>query len=262
MTTIETSHDDAGEDAGDSNEDAGETGVVTLPGPERSGHAWPFTVEPGTIVVFSDLSCAFAHLCVHRMIEARRRADVDVRFVHRHFILEEVNEFPIPKHYLESEIPQIAPLDMDAGWAVWHQPAETWPVSTLLAMEAVRAAEEQGPTAHEQLDRALRLAFFRDHRCITMRHVIVQVAVGCPDVDEDVLAAALDSGRHRAALMGDHASSLDVVQGSPHLFFADGTDVHNPGIELSWLGTQGSGYPRIDSFDESIHDELIRRAAV
>ena len=109
-------------------------------------------VEAGTIVIYSDVSCAFAHVCVHRLHEARAQLGADVRFVHRPFLREEVNEFPIPKHLLDSEVPQIAPFDIDAGWRVWTELSETWPVSTALAMEAVRAAEEQSSEAHEQLD--------------------------------------------------------------------------------------------------------------
>jgi predicted DsbA family dithiol-disulfide isomerase len=218
-------------------------------------------VEPGTIVIYSDLSCAFAHLCVHRLWDARERLGADVRFVHRSFVLEEVNEFPIPKHFLDSEVPQIAPLDIDAGWRVWTELPETWPVSTLLAMEAVRAAEVQGSDAHEQLDRALRLAFFRDHRCITLRHVILDVADGCAAIDVALLAEALDAGTARASVMADHRRALEFVQGSPHLFFADGDSVHNPGMRVEWRGKQGEGYPDVDFVQPGIYDELVQRAA-
>lgn len=217
-------------------------------------------VRPGTITIYSDLSCAFAHLCVFRLGEARQRLGADVHFVHRPYLLEEVNEFPIPKHFLDSEVPQIAPLDMRAGWRVWTEPAETWPVSTLLAMEAVRAAEAQGPAAHEQLDRALRLAFFRDHRCISLRHVILEVAEQCVAIDVLALAEALDAGRARADLIADHRAGLEFVQGSPHLFFSDGYEVHNPGVRVQWEGTQGEGYPAVEMTDPDVHEDLIRRA--
>lgn len=183
-----------------------------------------------------------------------------MRFVHRPYVLEEVNEFPIPKHFLDSEVPQIAPLDMDAGWRVWTEPPETWPVSTLLAMEAVRAAAAQGPDAHEQLDRALRVAFFEQHECITLRHVILRIAERCPAVDARVLALALDAGEARHRLIEDHRDGLRFVRGSPHLFFSDGFAVHNPGIEVSWLGEQGTGYPRAALVDPRVHEELIRHA--
>jgi predicted DsbA family dithiol-disulfide isomerase len=217
-------------------------------------------VEPGTIVIFSDLSCAFAHLCVHRLHEARLRMGADVRFVHRPFVLEEINEFPIPKHFLDSEVPQIAPLDITAGWRVWTEPPETWPVSTLLAMEAVQAAAEQSPAAHEQLDRALRRAFFDEHRCITMRHVVLEVAETCSAVDVDHLAGALDAGSCRASLMETFRAAREFVQGSPQLFFADGASVHNPGVDVTWHGDQGTGYPAVSWSDPTIHESLIRRA--
>ena len=218
-------------------------------------------VAPGTIVIYSDLSCAFAHVCVHRLLAARERAGYDVRLVHRPFLLEEVNRFPIPKHFLDSEIPVIAGLDPDAGWSVFHDLPETWPLSTLLAMEAVRAAEAQSPQAHEQLDRALRLAFFRDHHCITLRHVIVDLAASCPDVDADRLADDLDRGTARRALIDDHRDALNFVQGSPHVFLADGTALHNPGVEVTWPGKQGEAYPQARLVNPEIHDELLARAA-
>lgn len=218
-------------------------------------------VEPGTIAIYSDLSCAFAHLCVHRLQQARSRLRLNVRFVHRPFILEEVNEFPIPKTFLDSEVPQIAALDIEAGWRVWTEPPETWPVSTLLAMEAVRAARRQGPTAHEQLDRALRLAFFQEHLCISLRHVVLRVAETCPAVNAEQLALDLDRGAARAGLIADHREALRFVKGSPQLFFADGSTVHNPGIRVEWLGEQGVGYPDAAMFDADIHADLIRHAA-
>src|SRR5690606_19911500 len=151
---------------------------------------------------------------------------------------------PIPKHFLDSEVPVIAGLDPDAGWSVFHDLPETWPLSTLLAMEAVRAAEAQGPKAHEELDRALRLAFFRDHRCITLRHVIVDLAPCRPAVDADRLADDLDGATARRALIDDHRRALDFVTGSPHVFLPDGTATHNPGVEVTWPGKQGEAYPQ------------------
>ena len=46
--------------------------------------------------------------------------------------------------------------------------------------------------ASEELDRALRVAFFRDSRNISMRHVIAEVASSCDEVDEDKLIDALE----------------------------------------------------------------------
>jgi hypothetical protein len=62
-------------------------------------------------------------------------------------------------------------------------------------------------------------------------------------------------------MMRDYREHRDAVQGSPHLFFADGPDVHNPGIELRWVGEQGAGFPVVDHDDPTVFRELVQRAA-
>ena len=56
----------------------------------------------------------------------------------------------------------------------------------------------------EELDRALRVAFFGQSRCISLRSVILEVAGECESVDVDRLQAALDDGRARRG--GDGAA--------------------------------------------------------
>ena len=51
------------------------------------------------------------------------------------------------------------------------------------------------------------------------------------------------------------------VNGSPHLFLPDGTDVHNPGIEMHWEGDHGKGFPVVDRDEPAIYEDLLRRAA-
>jgi hypothetical protein len=48
------------------------------------------------------------------------------------------------------------------------------------------------------------------------------------------------------------------VNGSPHLFLADGNGFPNPGIEVRWAE---GGYPVIDKDDPSIYEEILERAA-
>lgn len=75
-------------------------------------------------------------------------------------------------------------------------------MTSLLPNEAVHAAKAQGPVAAERLDMALRLAFWRDSRCISMRHEILDVADGCEGVDVDALREAIDDGRARGPAPG------------------------------------------------------------
>jgi len=214
--------------------------------------------SPGTIVIYADVACPWAHLAVHRLWEARRRTGADVRFDHRPFQLELVNERPTPKGVLDAEIPVVGALDPGAGWQVWQGRPWEWPVTSLPALEAVQAAKEQGLAASEALDRALRRSFFGQSRCISMRHVVLDVAAGVPDVDERALQDALDAGRARAATVAKPPSE---VQGSPHLFLPDGSDHPNPGIEMHWEGEHGKGFPVVDRDDPSVYDELLKRAA-
>jgi len=223
-------------------------------------------VAPGTIVVWSDLACPWAHLAVYRLHQARRALDLEgvVHLDHRVFALELVNSRPTPKRVLVAEVPVAGGLAPGAGWEVWQGQPSQWPVTTLLALEAVQAAKVQGLAPSEDLDRALRVAFFGQSRCISMRSVILAVAKECGSVDVDRLREALDDGRARATVMGQHAQSSgpdSAVTGSPHLFLPDGSDVHNPGVELRWEGRQGQGFPVIVADDPTVYNDLVQRAA-
>ena len=221
-------------------------------------------VAPGTVVVYADIGCPWAHLAVHRLHATRAELGLEdtVRFDTRAFPLEIFNEQPTPKKVLDAEIPVVGALDPAAGWQLWQRPEEEYPVTLLPALEAVEAAKEQGLRASEQLDRALRVAFFGHSRTISMRHEILDIAATCPAVDAAALEAALDSGRSRAAVLEQkEIAERNDVQGSPHLFVADGTDMHNPGIEMEWEGEHGRGFPVVRKDDPSVYNDLLLRAA-
>jgi predicted DsbA family dithiol-disulfide isomerase len=217
-------------------------------------------VVPGTVAVYTDVVCAWSTVALHRFYTARSRLGLDdaVRVDHRLYLLEDVNRFAIPMRMFTAEIPVVGPLEPDLGITPWRGQPSDWPVTVLLADEAVHAAKAQSPTAAEQLDMALRLAFFRDSRCISMLHEIVDVAAGCDAVDADALAAALDDGRARGAMLADYRAHAEEVQGSPHFFLADGSDVHSPGTELHPVD---AGYPVVDADDPGVYEGLVRRAA-
>lgn len=222
-------------------------------------------VSPGHIVIWSDIGCPWSHLAVYRLREARRRLGLDgtVVFEHHPFPLELVNERPTPRRTLASEVPVVGALAPAAGWQVWQAAEWEWPVTTLPALEAVQAAAAQDARAAEELDRALRLAFFAESRCISLRSVILEVASKCDAVNCEALAGSLDDGVARRTVIArfEHANASDEITGSPHLFLPDGSDAHNPGITMHWEGRPGEGYPVIDHDDPSVHDDLLRRAA-
>ena len=217
-------------------------------------------VPPNTIAVWSDIGCPWSHAVVWRLHDARRRLGLDqvVRFEHHAFPLELFNSEPTPRPLREAEWATAATLAPRAGWQAWSGPDDAWPVTMLPPMEAVGAAGLQSHAAAEELDRGLRRAFWGESRCISLRHVILEVANACESVDVAALAEAIDDGRARRALMDDWAVARgDQVRGSAHLFAPDGTDAQNPGITIGWSGEA----PLIERDEPEAIDAFVRRAA-
>ena len=131
---------------------------------------------------------------------------------------------------VDAEIPLCASLTPEFGWSLWQGRSEEYPATSLLAAEAIQAASAQSLRAGEQLDLALRRAFFVGSRCISLRHEVLAAAETCPDVDVDALAAALDGGLFRATVMADfRASRAEGIPCSGTVVLPDGTAVCNPG---------------------------------
>lgn len=222
------------------------------------------SVADSTLVLYADVGCPWAHLCVYRLHRARASLGLDetIRFDIRAFPLEIFNEQPTPKKVLDAEISVAGALEPEAGWQMWQGPEHEYPVTTLPALEAVQAAKEQSLAASEGLDRGLRVALFGRSRTISMRHEILAVAEELTVVDAHRLQEALDSGRARAAVMEQcKEAEGDEVRGSPHVFLPDGTDVHNPGIEMEWHGEHGEGFPVIKKDDPSVYEAIFERVA-
>lgn len=222
-------------------------------------------VAPRTVVIYSDIGCPWAHAAVWRLWDARRRLGLDdqVRFDHRVFPLELFNSQATPRNEVEPEIPVCSSLAPRAGWQPWSGPEWEYPVTMLPPMEAVQAAKEQGLAASESLDRGLRRAFWGESRCVSLRHVILEVASETDGLDLGRLAAAVDSGRARTAIFVQwEVAKTDAVQGSPHLFVHDGTNAQNPGLEVDWHEQpDGVWMPTVVRDDAYAYYDLLRRAA-
>lgn len=221
-------------------------------------------VAPGTVVLFADISCPWAHAAVYRWRAARARLgltghlELDVRA----FPLELINEQSTPRRTVEAEIPVVGAMEPEAGWQMWQGPSDDWPVTTLPALEAVYAAKRQGLEASADLDRALRLALFSDSRNISMHHEIMEVAASVSGLDADALADLLERGAAKSEIFDDlEVAKENRVRGSPHFFFPDGTDEHNPGVTLCWGGEHEKGFPVVSNDEVSIYDSLLERAA-
>lgn len=222
------------------------------------------TPAPGVITVFSDIWCSFAHIAIYRLHATRERLGLTdrVRFDLHAFPLELLNDAPSPRSGTDSEVGRMGQQEPAAGWQLWQEKEYLYPSTTLPALEAVIAAKEQSLRASEQLDLALRRAFWAQSRCISNHRVILDAAESTKAVDVAALAEALADGRARRSLSTDAAiSATERVNCSPHLFLPDGTDHANPGIEVRWEGEYGVGWPVVTKDDPTIFEDLLKRAA-
>jgi predicted DsbA family dithiol-disulfide isomerase len=220
-------------------------------------------VAAGTIAVYTDVQCPWSAVVLHRLRQARRRlgAQVDVHIDLRLWSIEEAMAMPVSRRAIDAETPVVSELVPELHWQPWNDEGGAFPVSSLLANEAVHAAKLQGWSAAEQLDAALRQAFFRYGRCITLRHVVLDVASHCDRVDAGMLEKTLDDGTARGEMMAEYHRARFAVGRTPHLFFADGYDIVNPGVEVAWSGeVTGDGYPTIECEFPGVFDGLVRRA--
>jgi len=214
--------------------------------------------QPLTVTVWSDIGCPWATLALHTLHEAARARGAQVEVVHRNFPLELFNGRPTPARILDAEIVAIAGLLPQLHWQPWDAEPTTYPVTMLPAMEAVHAvAAHDGLPAGDQLDTALRAAFYQESRCISTHAVIVDVASHCPLVDADALADALATGASRGAVFDDWKTAKQIaVQGSPQVMTANGS-LHNPGVTYHWTAPPGEGLPRLEAYDSGWADALL-----
>lgn len=221
-------------------------------------------VAPGTIVVFSDLACPFAHVLLHRLHRARTQLgfDDEITFDHHAFPIELLNRAPGTRLGSDSEIPVLGALEPDAGWQLWQGPDHHYPSTMLLALEAVQAAKRQSLQAGEHLDRALRRAFWQHSRPIHLHHEILDIASTVERLDVEQLDRLLRHGTARADVFADfELASSPAVTMSPHVFLPDGTDHANPGIEVHWHGDWARGFPVIDHDDPTIAAAILQQIA-
>jgi predicted DsbA family dithiol-disulfide isomerase len=226
----------------------------------------PVTAAKKTVVLFSDIGCPWASLAVHRLRKARRELGLDgrIHIDHRCFPLELINHQGTPKSIVDAEVAVVGSHEPALGWQPWDRSELDYPSTTLLAMQAVQAAKDPsvgGLAVSEELDAALRHAWYAQSLSIHLFDVILAVAAEHTQADVTVLARVLRSGLPGARVFADWADAeQSEVQGSPHLFFADGTSVHNPGISLSWTRGQFEGLPRIEQDEPGVYRTLLTRA--
>jgi predicted DsbA family dithiol-disulfide isomerase len=213
------------------------------------------------IIVYSDVGCPWANVAIERLLRTLldKGLDREIDIDHRAFSLELMNDRPIPSDILNAEIPALRELEPAAPWPDGPGPWR-FTASTLVALEAVQAAKEQGVEASVRLDRAFRRALFEDLAQLETPQQVIDVARDVDGIDVDALEDALRAGRGRKEVRRHtDESTTDLVTGSPTLILPDGSAHHNPGISMHWEDEPGERLV-IDSDDPHVYAALVDRS--
>lgn len=214
---------------------------------------------PQRIEIWSDLHCPWALIAIHRLRQARDRLGAEVSFVPRAWPLEWVNDHGTPRDIVTAETAVLAGHEPDLFNAYAN---ESWPSTLLPAFELVAAARRCHRAAvAEDVDYALRLAFFRDSVDVSvaagLRRALGIAASLNGEVDADAVMTTWTDCPVRADVAADFRDGQQLpIQGSPQIFWPDGSTTHNPGMtDHYWHG----GLMRISSADPGEPERLLRK---
>ena len=205
-----------------------------------------------TVTIYSDIHCPWAALAVHRLRRARDANGLDVVFDPRAWPLELVNSHGTSRDIVETETAVLAQHEEEL---FSRFRGDSWPSSFLPAFEAVAAARRAlGVPAAEEVDYALRVAFFRESADLSVRSAIAE-AVQDSGVDAEAVMKIWDREPVRADVLDDYARSAELpIQGSPQIFWPGGETTHNPGMtDHEWV----RGIPRLRSVDGDAVERLL-----
>ena len=183
------------------------------------------------IEMYADLYCPYAYLAAYRLRRLWGGGAGRGGVAHPPLALEYVNREPTPKRVLDIELPMLMLEEPDIPYQPWAAPDSEWPVTMWPAFEAVKCAERQGMALADELDWRIRVAFFAEGRCVSMRHVLIALA-GEAGLDGDRFTADLDSGVAKQQVVDEARQGWEALQvdGSPTFVLPNGSQVSNPGL--------------------------------
>ncbi|MGH2531370.1 MAG: DsbA family oxidoreductase [Thermomicrobiales bacterium] len=183
------------------------------------------------IEMYADLSCPFAYVTHARWRQLRPEYAGRAEIIHKCLALEYVNREPTPKPTIEVELPILLLGEPEIPYAPWRAAASEWPVTFWPAFEAVKCAERQGLAAADDLAWAIRVAFFAEHRCVSMRHVLLDLAerVG---LDQERFTRDFDSGVAKGSVIEEARDGWERLKapGSPTWALPSGVMVSELGL--------------------------------
>jgi predicted DsbA family dithiol-disulfide isomerase len=213
-----------------------------------------------TVTIWSDVHCPWAVVAVHRLRAARAADDLDVVFDPSPWPLELVNGSGAPYDIVTQEVAALASHEPElfSAFSGRSRPSTFLPAFELIAV----ARRLSGLRAAEDLDYQLRVAFFRDSVDLSVRAGLGEAVRAAADsnraLDPEAVLAQWDTGSGRAEVLADYERSRRLpIEGSPQVFWPDGTTSHNPGMTNHyWL----RGIPRITSTDPAAPARLLQAA--
>jgi predicted DsbA family dithiol-disulfide isomerase len=210
-----------------------------------------------TVDIWSDIHCPWAFVTVHRLRAARDKHQLDVTFQPRAWPLEWVNKRGTPRGIVTTETAALASHEPELFNAYVD---DSWPSTFLPAFELVAATRRLcGARAAEDVDYALRMAFFRDSVDVSIEAGLRAALALAPalnaDIDPDQVMHTWMRTNPRADVDDDFQISKTVaIQGSPQIMWPDGTTTHNPGMtDHQWTG----GLVRIGNTDKDAAERLL-----
>jgi predicted DsbA family dithiol-disulfide isomerase len=219
------------------------------------------TARELVVDIWSEIHCPWALVCLHRLRTARDELGlVDVVLDPRPWPLEWVNDRGTPRDIVATEAIVLA-AEEPTLFSVYEN--DSWPSTFLPAFELVAAARRVGGRRlAEEVDYALRVAFFRDQVDVSiaagLRQALDLVEAG-GGVDADAIMHTWCTQPVRADVLADYETSKGLpIQGSPQVFAPDGETHHNPGLtDHTWE----RGMPRIHSSQPLEPAALLARIA-
>jgi predicted DsbA family dithiol-disulfide isomerase len=186
---------------------------------------------PAHLAFYADLTCPYAYLAAFRLRMLREEYRERIVIAHKCLALEYVNRVPTPKRLLDAELPLLMLEEPDIPYRPWDAPESEWPVTVWPAFEAVKCAERQSAALADELAWAIRVAFFAERRCISMRHVVFELAeqVG---LDLARFADDFDGGAAKRRVVEEARDGWERlrVAGSPTFVLPSGKQVSGLGL--------------------------------
>jgi predicted DsbA family dithiol-disulfide isomerase len=207
---------------------------------------------------FSDLHCPHAYLTRYRLRQVEDEF-ANVRFRLRCLSIEYDVEAPTPKTILDVETHSLMLQEEAIPYEPWPEGRTSrWPTTFFPAFEAVKAAETIDPAKAWELDWRVREAFFAGHACLTLRHVLADLAEDVGLAREEFLAAFDEGHRARVVQESEEGWYEEGFTHSPSLRLPDGSTHVNPGEHQTKMDPERNF--RLTSFDPGRDDEQAHLA--